>query len=187
MARRAVFLDRDGVLNRAVVVDGKPFPPADSSRVRLVAGAKAGCRKLKQAGFLLIGVTNQPDVARGRTPKETVEEINRRIARELDIDEFRVCYHDDGDACSCRKPEPGMLLEAARSLSIDLASSYMVGDRWKDIEAGNRAGCTTVFIDYHYREEMKSSPVASVANFTSAVRWILQDREPREQEDRSKS
>lgn len=170
---RAVFLDRDGVVNRAVVRDGKPYPPQDLGDLELVPGAAQVLGRLKAAGYLLVVVTNQPDVARGRQSRQTVEDIHAWLADRLPIDEFRVCYHDDADGCACRKPLPGLLLAAADAHGLNLAESVMVGDRWRDVEAGRRAGCATVFIDYGYAERTPSSPDAVVATLGEAAEWIL--------------
>jgi D-glycero-D-manno-heptose 1,7-bisphosphate phosphatase len=171
--KQAVFFDRDGVLNEAIVREGKPYPPGNLSEVRLVEGAVEGCRLLRSAGYLLIGVTNQPDVARGVTRKEVVEEINNHIRARMGLDEVRVCYHDDVDGCACRKPSPGLLLEASKDWGIDLGHSFMVGDRWKDVQAGVRAGCRTVFLDRGYDERLRDTPDATVSSFEDAVSWIL--------------
>jgi len=171
--RRAVFLDRDGVLNRAVVREGKPYPPANIRELEVAPGVDAGCRALRDAGYLLIGITNQPDVARGVTEKKVVEEINQYLSKRLSIDSFRVCYHDNTDDCECRKPKPGLILVAAAEKDIDLGASFMVGDRWKDIEAGRRAGCRTVFIDNHYSESNESEPTFTAGSFLEAVEVIL--------------
>jgi D-glycero-D-manno-heptose 1,7-bisphosphate phosphatase len=171
--RRAVFLDRDGVLNEAIVKDGKPYPPQSVPELQICRGAPEACADLKRAGFLLVVVTNQPDVARGTQERGIVEAMNRRLARAIDIDEFRVCYHDDAQACECRKPKPGLLLAAARKWSIDLHDSFMLGDRWRDIDAGIAAGCRTVFIDrgYHEGKIIRSNFTAS--SLREAVDWIL--------------
>ncbi len=174
---RAVFLDRDGVLNRAVIRAGRPYPPEALSELEIAPGVEQGCRALREAGFLLVGITNQPDVARGRTEKKVVEEINGYLSNRLSMDSFRVCYHDDADGCECRKPKPGLILEAAGDRQIDLGASFMVGDRWKDIEAGRRAGCRTVLIDNHYAEANRSQPTFTVKNFEEAVRVILSGKE----------
>lgn len=173
MMCRAVFLDRDGVLNRAVVRDGKPYPPANAAELEILPGVQEALAKLQAAGFRLIVVTNQPDVARGKQTQSMVETINSALQAKLPIDEFRVCYHDDTDGCTCRKPAPGMLLYAAKDADIDLAASFMVGDRWRDIEAGNRAGVKTVLVDYGYNEHLKSQPDMKVRSFPEAVDWIL--------------
>lgn len=156
MRCRAVFLDRDGVLNRAMVRDGKPFPPSSVAEVEILPGVPEALRRLKTAGFMLIVVSNQPDVARGTTPRETVEAINAYLASRLPIDRFIMCY-DDGDFADCRKPRPGMLLAGAAEFDVDLGASYMIGDRWRDIDAGIAAGCKTVFIDYGYSERQPAS------------------------------
>lgn len=153
MKRRAVFLDRDGVINRTLVRSGKPSPPANLVELEILPGVAEALRKLKSAGFELIVVSNQPDVARGITSQAEVQAINAFLGQSLPIDEFRVCYHDSGDGCLCRKPAPGMLLDVARTRHLELAESFMVGDRWRDIEAGRRAGCKTFFIDYGYAEQ----------------------------------
>lgn len=178
--RRAVFLDRDGVINRAIVRDGKPYPPSGLHELEILPGVVEACRMLKEAGFLLIAVSNQPDVARGAQRSETVEALNAAILAQVPLDEIRVCYHD-GDECGCRKPKPGLLLEAARAWDIDLANSFMVGDRWKDIEAGRRAGCKTIFLDHHYSEEMQSSPDCTLSSLQDAAEWILMAEKCEEQ------
>ena len=150
MSTKAVFLDRDGVLNKPIVKNGKPYPPQTLDEFEIIEGMKEGLTKLKKLGFLLIVVTNQPDVGRGTQKKETVEEFNRILKTELPIDDIFICY-DDNDIEN-KKPAPGMLLAAAKKWNIDLKSSFMVGDRWNDIEAGNRAGCKTIYIDYKYSE-----------------------------------
>jgi D-glycero-D-manno-heptose 1,7-bisphosphate phosphatase len=153
MKSRAIFLDRDGVLNRPVIRDGKSYPPARVEDLEIYEGLCDQLQRLKDRGFVLIVVTNQPDVARGTTSRETVEGINSAIAREIPaIDRFLVCFHDTGDGCECRKPRPGMLLAGAADLDVDLGRSYMVGDRRSDVEAGIAAGSRTIFIDRAYRE-----------------------------------
>jgi transaldolase len=172
--RRAVFLDRDGVLNRAIVRDGRPHPPATPEALEILPGVPEACRALRAAGFLLVVVTNQPDVARGSQRREVVEAMNARLLRELAIDEIRVCWHDDGDRCACRKPAPGLLLDAAREHGIDLLRSWAVGDRWRDVEAGLGAGCRTVFVDRGYSERRPPAPDAVAASLPEAVARILE-------------
>lgn len=173
--KRAVFLDRDGVINRAVTKDGKPYPPSSVAEVEVLPGVRDALEKLKAAGFSLICVTNQPDVVRGKQKKEIVEAIHGRLIDSLCIDEILVCYHDDGDKCRCRKPLPGMLLEASGRLGIDLKKSFMVGDRWRDIEAGQNAGCRTILIEYGYDEKRPSRPPdVKVDSLGRAADWILQ-------------
>lgn len=174
-SRRAVFLDRDGVLNRAVLRNGKPHSPASVSELELTTDAKSVLLNLKEQGYKLLVVTNQPDVSRGITPRETVEGINRQLANALPVDEIFVCYHSDEDACDCRKPKPGLLQQAARRHGIDLAASFMVGDRWRDVEAGQNAGCRTILIDDGYEERQPAKPPdARVGSLREAADWILQ-------------
>jgi D-glycero-D-manno-heptose 1,7-bisphosphate phosphatase len=172
--RKAVFLDRDGVLNRAVIREGKPFPPANVQELEILPDAAGALAELKQEGFLLLVVTNQPDVARGSQERAEVERIHAALGEALPIDEFFVCYHDDRDGCDCRKPKPGLLLAAAGKYGIELSESFLVGDRWRDIDAGAAAGCSTVWIDYGYREKGPAhEPEARVSSLREAARWIL--------------
>lgn len=172
--RPAVFLDRDGVIFRPVVRDFKPYAPRRIEEARLVPQAEEALASLRQAGFLLIVVTNQPDVARGAVDKAVVEQMNRYLCERLPIDDVFVCYHDDAEACECRKPKPGLLRNAAQQYGINLASSFMVGDRWRDVEAGHCAGCRTVWIDCGYRERPPRAPAsASVSSLKEAADWIL--------------
>lgn len=171
--RRAVFLDRDGVINRAIVCDGKPYPPTNLTAMEILPGVTAAMQSLHSAGWLLVVVTNQPDVVRGTTSRAEVEAINHYLQQSLPIDEFRTCYHDSGDGCDCRKPLPGALLAAARVHNIDLAASYMVGDRWRDTEAGERAGCKTIFIDYGYAEKQPRTVNYRVQSLAEAADIIL--------------
>ena len=171
--QKAVFLDRDGVINRAVVRDGKPYPPANLAALEILPGVGSAMQSLHNAGWLLIVVTNQPDVARGLTSRGNVEAITQYLQECLPIDDFRTCYHDRDDGCACRKPHPGALLAAAKTFDIDLAVSYMVGDRWRDVEAGERAGCKTIFIDYGYAEKQPETVNHRVQSLTEAADIIL--------------
>lgn len=172
--RRAVFLDRDGVLNVAILYDGRPHPPASLAELRVAAGAPQALARLKAAGFLLIVVTNQPDVARGTQSRAAVEEMNRALSRELPVDEWVVCWHDGSEGCECRKPKPGMVLEAAARHGIDLARSFLIGDRWRDIECGQAAGVRTVWIDRGYRERGPAHAATyRCGSLGEAVEWIL--------------
>ena len=171
--RRAVFLDRDGLMNRAVLRQGKPYPPARFSDLRLLPGVREACGKLREAGFALILITNQPDIARGLVTVQEVSEMNRRLQVYLQLDGVGLCPHDDSARCSCRKPRPGLLLEAARVWDIDLEPSYMVGNSWRDIEAGHGAGCRTVFIDWGRAEQRPDGPFVRVRSLREASQWIL--------------
>ena len=171
--RPAVFLDRDGVLTEARVDAGVPRPAATVDDVRILAGVREACDRLRRAGWLLLCVTNQPDVARGTLDMASVRTVNERVRHALDLDDILVCPHDDADACACRKPLPGLLLEAADRWSVDLSASVMVGDRWRDVEAGRAAGCATVFIDRGYAEDRPVAPDAIASDLPDAVSHIL--------------
>jgi D-glycero-D-manno-heptose 1,7-bisphosphate phosphatase len=174
---RAVFLDRDGVINRALEIGGKPYPPTSLAEFEILPGVPAACARLKSAGFLLIVATNQPDVGRGTLRREMVEVMHAHMVAQLPIDRVEVCFHPGQGAsvCDCRKPEPGMLVRAARELSIDLSQSWMVGDRWRDVDCGHAAGCRTVFIDWGYAEALKQKPDFSAGNLTEAADIILRE------------
>jgi D-glycero-D-manno-heptose 1,7-bisphosphate phosphatase len=172
VSRRAVFLDRDGVINAAVVRDGKPYAPQDVAALEILPGVAAALEQLGRDGFVRVVVTNQPDVARGSQTRERIEAIHDRMRRELELDAIYACFHDDDDRCACRKPMPGMLLDAARALDLDLASSFMIGDRWRDIDAGIAAGCRTVFVNHHYQERQPTTFDAEVASLAEAAAWI---------------
>ena len=173
--RPAVFLDRDGTLNVQVVREGKPYPPRNLDEFRLFADAPAGCRALKAAGYVLVVATNQPDVGRGDQPQAEVEAMNDLLRRLLpEIDRIEVCYDPGpGEPSRRRKPEPGMQLDAAAALGLDLARSWMVGDRWRDVDCGQRAGTKTVFIDFGYAEELRAQPDFTVQSFGAAAEVIL--------------
>lgn len=144
-AVKAVFLDRDGVINHTVLRRGAQRAPQDLSEFTFVDGVHTTLAELQRRGYLLIVCTNQPDVARGWQSREQVDAFHAHILRELPIARIYACFHDRDDNCPCRKPKPGMLLEGERDLNVDLARSYMVGDRESDIEAGRAAGCRTIF------------------------------------------
>jgi D-glycero-D-manno-heptose 1,7-bisphosphate phosphatase len=172
--RKAVFLDRDGVLNRVICRDGRPYPPASLAEFEILEGVPEACQMLRDAGYLLIVVTNQPDVARGTTSRDSVDLFHSTLRNQVALDAIFTCYHDDRDSCDCRKPKPGLFRDAALQYGIDLTISYMVGDRWRDIEAGQSAGCRTVFLDYQYREKQPAKPPDFTASsLLEATRWIL--------------
>jgi len=172
-AYRAVFLDRDGVLNVPFVKDGKPYPPKGPGDLVIYEDALDALRALKAAGYLLLVVTNQPDVARGTKTRDEVEAIDQALTVALPIDGFYVCYHD-GDDCDCRKPKPGLLLRASAEHAVSLPDSFMIGDRWRDIDAGYAARVKTILIDRGYAERGPAhSPDAVVSSLAEAARWIL--------------
>jgi D-glycero-D-manno-heptose 1,7-bisphosphate phosphatase len=175
--RRAIFLDRDGVINRPLIRDGKPFPPVRVDEFEILPGVTEACEVLKRRGFLLVVATNQPDVGRGTLVREEVETVHRWLLQQLPIDCLMVCFHGGaafGDPCECRKPQPGMLLEASEALKIDLAKSFMIGDRWRDVDCGFNAGCQTIFIDWGYEEKLNRDPDFRARDLLGAAQLIEQ-------------
>ncbi|CAN5600122.1 HAD family hydrolase [soil metagenome] len=180
---RCVFLDRDGVLNESIVRNGRPYPPAHLEEFRIYPDVPDGCARLKDAGFLLIVVTNQPDVGRGTQTRAAADALNRRLLSALPmLDRIEVCFHagaEQGEPCHCRKPKPGMLLTAAAALKIDLSRSYLIGDRWRDVDCARNAGCAAVFISRGYAEPLRQTPDFTVTNFAEATDAILAAEEHR--------
>ena len=172
-AKRAVFLDRDGVLNRSLVRGGRPYAPTSLDEFELLPGVVEAVSELRNAGFVLVVVTNQPDLASGRIRLEVTEAIHQKLRSLLPVHDIKMCRHVDRDECPCRKPKPGMLFEAARDWSIDLERSLMVGDRWRDVSAGKAAGCRTIFVDHGYAEELVDAPDFVVTSLSEAVKIIL--------------
>lgn len=174
-SNRIVFLDRDGVINRALERESKPYPPQNLAEFEIYPEVPAACTKLKAAGFLLVVATNQPDVGRGTLEQAVVEKIHAHMLAQLPLDRVEVCYHagQGKSECDCRKPKPGMLLRAARELKADLAQCWMVGDRWRDVDCGHAAGCRTIFIDRGYAEELRRKPDFTAKNLAEAAEIIL--------------
>ena len=174
-ARRAVFLDRDGVINRAIIRDHMPFPPTRVSEFEILPGVREACERLRRAGFLLVVATNQPDVGRGQVARESVEAMHEQMTTVLPLDRVEVCYHpgQGKSDCDCRKPKPGMLRRAAAELGIDLPKSWMVGDRWRDVNCGHAAGCRTIFIESHYAEPLQQQPDYVAQDLAGAAEIIL--------------
>jgi D-glycero-D-manno-heptose 1,7-bisphosphate phosphatase len=171
---RAVFLDRDGVINAAIVRDRKPYPPATVSETRVLEDAPQALALLKEAGFRLAVITNQPDVARGTQTRGEVEAINAYLKSQLPVDYFEVCYHDEADSCDCRKPKPGLIYRSALALSVDATTGFVIGDRWRDIEAGRAAGCRTIWIDRGYDEKSPVDYDYRADSLLAAAKWIVQ-------------
>jgi histidinol-phosphate phosphatase family domain/HAD-superfamily hydrolase, subfamily IIIA len=168
-----IFLDRDGILNRAIVRDGRPYPPSQLNELEILSGAKASLCRLADVGYILIGVTNQPDVARGTQSRELVEALNAAVQTRLPVREIFVCYHDTVDHCNCRKPKPGLIIKAAEKYEVDLSRSWMVGDRWKDVAAGQAAGLKTIFVDYHYTEAYEGKQADFIIGDTAYLADII--------------
>ena len=173
MRHKAVFLDRDGVINRAIVIDGRPYAPRRLAEFRLMPRVLDHIARLRDLGFLVVVVTNQPDVAKKLIELPQLEAMNCRLRTELKVDAIKVCPHAQDEGCDCRKPKPGLLVAAAAELRIDLARSYMVGDRWNDVEAGNAAGCYTLKIERGYINDRPVHADAVVQTLSQAVRHII--------------
>jgi len=156
--KKAVFLDRDGVINKAIIKDGKPLSPNSLKELEILPGVRQSITKLKKLKFVCLVVTNQPNVSRKIVDKNSVIQINNFLKNEIPFDDVFVCYHDDKDNCDCRKPKPGLLLEAGKKWDVDFKKSFMIGDRWRDIEAGKKLGCKTIFLDYKYNETKPKKP-----------------------------
>lgn len=175
--RRAVFLDRDGVLNRTEVRDGKPYAPRRLEDFRLLPGVAAATKRLKDAGFFLAVVTNQPDIGNGHVTAAVVDEMHRRLRARLPVDAIYTCPHRQQQGCDCRKPKPGMLLAAAAQHGLNLGASFMVGDRMTDVLAGDAAGCYTVLVSrksgYPESRGFEVTPKARATSFPNAVQIIL--------------
>jgi D-glycero-D-manno-heptose 1,7-bisphosphate phosphatase len=180
MMRRAVFLDRDGVLNRALVRKGLPYPPRQLTELEILPDVPQALVQLRALDFALIVVTNQPDVARGTVSRDAVKAINDRLTAVLPLDVILTCFHDEGDNCVCRKPKPGFMYQMRDERGISLGHSYMIGDRWRDIDAGRNAGCRTVFIDRGYAERWPLGAADHVcASLGEAAHWIASLPKPR--------
>ena len=173
--RRAVFLDRDGVLNKLVVRDGRAVSPLALAEFVLLPGVRRAVEALRDASLLAVVVTNQPDVARGALGANELRRMHERLRRAVPVDAIYTCPHDDPDGCACRKPKPGLLLRAAEERQISLKDSWLVGDSWKDIEAGKAAACTTFLVDPLGLEPARGAPDFVVPSLSAAVRAILQE------------
>lgn len=171
--RRAVFLDRDGVINRCAVRAGKPYAPRRLQDFRLLPHAAANIAALRRAGLLVIVVTNQPDIGNGLVDRRIIEAMHDALRRRAAPDDIRMCPHGQDAGCDCRKPKSGMLIEAARDWNIDLGKSFMIGDRRSDIVAGETVGCYTIFVDRGYREPRPERPDSSAKSLSAAVTHIL--------------
>ena len=152
---RAVFLDRDGVINRVILRDGKPFSPRTLKEFVFHEGIEEFLAESRKAGFLNIVFTNQPDIARGLADSNVVQSMHDSIRKSLPVDDIFLCPHDDKDNCRCRKPKPGMLIDAAEKWNIDLDASFVIGDQSRDVEAGKKAGCFTVLLDCPYNKNVE--------------------------------
>ncbi|MEP6987695.1 MAG: HAD-IIIA family hydrolase [Chloroflexota bacterium] len=172
MTTKAIFLDADGVLNIAIIKDGKPVAPTSLAELKIPDEVKPSLMRLKAAGYLLICVTNKPDIARGLMTQADVDSIYAKIRQDLPLDDVFICYVEESD---CYKPKPGLLLTAKNKYDIELTLSYMIGDRWSDVKAGQNAGCKTIWIDRGYINEKQPDPPAdyTAQSLAEATQWIL--------------
>ncbi len=174
MSRRAaVFLDRDGVLNKAFVEGGVPVPPRALADFRILPGVAEACNAFAEAGLALVVVTNQPDISRGSLTERELESFHELLRAALPLDDIVVCPHDNAEGCPCRKPRPGMILDAARRLDLDLNRSVGVGDRWRDVDAARRAGVHSVHIEWNHGESLHAAADASFGSLLEAKEHIL--------------
>ncbi len=167
------MLDRDGVINKSIVLNGKPFPPKTIDELEIFEDVNKCVSKLIDAGFEIAVVTNQPDIARGKLNLKDLDAIHKKIKMNTKISNFFICPHDDCDKCVCRKPKAGLLFQAANVLSLDLKNSYLIGDRWRDIEAGQTAGCKCLYINNGYSEKSPVLPYIEVRSLSEATEIIL--------------
>jgi D-glycero-D-manno-heptose 1,7-bisphosphate phosphatase len=170
---KAVILDRDGVINAVTLVGGVPQPPRGLRDLQVLPGVPNAIKRLRNAGFLVFCLTNQPEISRGTVKEEDVAQISDYLTSDLGILEVFVCHHDDKDGCHCRKPKPGGINYFVEKYSLDQSQCFMVGDRWRDIDAGINAGCRTIFIENSYAEKKPSNQDFSVKSLDEGVKIIL--------------
>jgi D-glycero-D-manno-heptose 1,7-bisphosphate phosphatase len=175
MSRRAVFIDRDGVILHSPVEGGVPRPPRGDAEFAYLPGVGEALGLIRAASLVPVVVTNQPDVVRGLTSRTQVEAFHERLRLDHGLVHVYTCFHDD-DGCACRKPAPGLLQQAAQDLDLSLPASFMIGDRWRDIEAGRRASCTTLLVRHPYSGD--ASPDVSVSSLLEAARHITRNPSP---------
>jgi D-glycero-D-manno-heptose 1,7-bisphosphate phosphatase len=169
---RAVFLDRDGVINRNEIRDGKPVGPSRLEDFVILPGVREAVEAFRAAGYLVIVATNQPSVS-----PELAAAMHSKMRQSIRLDDVKVCTHLESENCACRKPKPGLLLEAAKERGIILSESWMIGDRWRDIDAGKAAGCRTILIDHDYTGERPAqAPDFVVRSLLEAVPLVVKSR-----------
>jgi D-glycero-D-manno-heptose 1,7-bisphosphate phosphatase len=171
--KKAVFFDRDGVLVPSDIRGGRPYAKADLDADSIFPEAISLAADLKSAGYFIVVATNQPDVGSGKVTRIAVEKFHAILATVMAIDAIEVCYHVDADRCACRKPLPGMLLHAASKFGINLSQSFMVGDRWRDMDAGSAAGCKTVFLDFGYTERAPTKAPDHIIRHLNELRAVI--------------
>jgi D-glycero-D-manno-heptose 1,7-bisphosphate phosphatase len=170
--KTAVFLDRDGTLNKNIWRNGKPTPPYSCDEVELINGTQEAISKLRKLNYIPIIITNQPDISRGKVSLKEVNKINDVICEMLKIDYVYMCTHDDSDGCECRKPKPGMIHKAAVDLELTLNKCILIGDRWRDIHAGQAVGCKSYLIENNYDEPKPNLPYETVLSVLHLVKKL---------------
>jgi len=170
---KAVFLDRDGVINKPIIIDGKSYAPRLLKDFKIFPKVKSDVKKLKDKGFKVLVITNQPDIGNKLLKKSTLKEMHSILKAKVPLDKIYFCPHTRNDRCKCRKPKPGMIIKASNELKIDLKESYVVGDRKIDIDAGIKAGCKTIFVNNNYYEKKPTKQKKNVKSLHDAVKYIL--------------
>lgn len=174
MTKKALFIDRDGVINKSIIRNGKPYAPINFLEFEMLDGVEEAFYLLKKSEYMSIIVTNQPDIASGKQTLLSLNKLHNYLQEKYSIDLIRVCPHKEEDGCDCRKPKPGMIISASKKLNININFSYMIGDRWTDILCGQRAGCKENFyIDNNYSEKKPDKPFTHVPSLLHCVRKIL--------------
>jgi len=182
MDKKCVFLDRDGVINKSIVINKKPFSPRCKKTFEFLPNFDQSVERLKDSDFLFIIITNQPDISTGHISEDLLNYFHNRIKEKITLTDIFVCKDTAVENCSCRKPKPGMIFEAAKKHNINLKKSYFIGDRWKDVDASNQAGCHSIFIDYSYNEKLNTKPKNNVKSLSEAIDIIL-NNESRQKND----
>ena len=166
---KAVFFDRDGVLNELVQRDRGFYSPRSFDQFIIDDSANFVISKLRKKGFLSIVVSNQPDIARGNIKKSVLDKMTEVLINKLMVDDVFYCTHDDSDLCNCRKPAPGLFIQAAEKWEIDLKKSYMIGDTWKDTEAANNANVNSLLLvkdsDINFNSQIQINNLEDIFNY----------------------
>ena len=171
--KKAIFLDRDGVINKSLVVDGKPFAPRFFNDFELIKGVEDALKSFHRLDYLNIVVTNQPDIANHLMAPDELNRMNKFLLSKLPIAKIYVCTHASSAKCDCRKPKPGMIFRAAERFNIDLSQSVLVGDRWKDVACGHAAGVSKVFfVDYKYDEPKPIGTYVTIKSLVEVVKLL---------------
>ena len=170
---KAVFFDRDGVLNRAIIKDKKPYAPRNFSKFVLYKSTPEFIKILCNKGYKIFLVTNQPDIGNGFTDLSELNKMHDYLCSLIKFDEIFVCLHSQSQKCICRKPSPFFVLEAKKKYNLNLKNSYFIGDRYSDYQTANKAGCNFLFIDRFYRETPIFSYKKSYKHVNECIKHIL--------------